>query len=83
MATCSTGEHENPAQAGLPPEQEFYLPVRYAVLWFPVSSKLYAKEFGELEFGLLHGNLCHVHIYKALYGPHTHTQYIYTLNVTV
>lgn len=57
------------------PPSEPYLPVRYAVLWFPMSSKLNAKEFGELEFSLLHGNLCHVHIYKALYGPHTHTHF--------
>lgn len=45
-----------------------HLPVRYAVLRFPMASKLNVKEFGKLEFRLLHGNLCHVHIYKALCG---------------
>lgn len=45
-----------------------HLPVRYAVLGFPITSKLNVKEFGKLEFRLLHGNLCHVHIYKALCG---------------
>lgn len=45
-----------------------HLPVRYAVLGFPMTSKFDVKEFGKLEFRLLHGNLCHVHIYKALCG---------------
>lgn len=33
-----------------------------------MTSKFNVKEFGKLEFRLLHGNLCHVHIYKALCG---------------
>lgn len=45
-----------------------HLPARFAVLWFPMAPKLNVKKLWELQFYLLHRDLCHVNFHRALCG---------------